>query len=263
MRRKLRAGLPAGITFTSDFHQLEAGDLRPGAPLLLRYDPLRIVPAGEAYVFGDPDRPITAHLRFLTDDRGLDVTLHSPAGVIACPRKTVTGQGSMLSARIDVPADADRVVIWFSFVTAAGAVVYDSAYGANYRFGFPAREITRVQATVSRHPTSPADRFEVAVTAATRVDAITVSYVLIADTACAKHELPLQRMDEAAGGQSLWRAADDVPHRAVVRFKLRYWIDGCQLVDDDAGVHYLAPAADPDRPPSPPPALLAAAAAWR
>ena len=96
MRQKLRAGTPAEITFTCDFHELLAGDLRPGGPLLLRYDPQRIVPRGEPYRFGDAERPVTAHLRFRANDAGIDVALRSPSGIVACPDVDVTGQGSML-----------------------------------------------------------------------------------------------------------------------------------------------------------------------
>ncbi len=46
MIERLGAGKPAEITFTCDFHELVGGDLRPGASVLLRYDPLRIVPPG-------------------------------------------------------------------------------------------------------------------------------------------------------------------------------------------------------------------------
>ena len=48
MIERARAGKPAEITFTCDFHELVGGDLRPGGSVLLRYDPLRIVPAGRA-----------------------------------------------------------------------------------------------------------------------------------------------------------------------------------------------------------------------
>ncbi|MFO1153875.1 MAG: DUF6209 family protein [Rhodospirillales bacterium] len=267
MRRKLRDGKPAEVTFTCDFHQLPAGDLRPGASLLLRYDPQRIVPADEPYRFGDPGRPVIAHLRFRADAPDTEVPLQSPAGTIACPDVDPTGQGSMLSARIAIPADADRLIVWFSFVRQMGETIYDSNLGANYRFGFPAREIIRIEATVERRPDAPSDRFEVAITAVERIDAVTVSYVLAADPACAKRELPLQRADETAEetahGQNLWRGDDDVPHGAIVRFKLRYRIDGCQCIDDDAGAHYLAPAPGTVRPPAPPMALVEAAATWR
>lgn len=52
------------FTYTNDFHKLLYGDLRPGAELVVRYDPKRIVPEGEPYRFGDPNSPIVAHAAF-------------------------------------------------------------------------------------------------------------------------------------------------------------------------------------------------------
>lgn len=263
------AGKPAEITFTCDFHELVGGDLRPGGSVLLRYDPLRIVPAEEPYRFGDPDRPVTAHLRFRQDGVPTDVPLRSPAGLVPYPDVDPTGQGSMLSARIDIPADAERLTVWFSYTGASGETHYDSDFGVNYRFGFPGREIEVVRATVIRLPDQPADRFELTVRAAATVEGMAVPFFLVADPACAKHELLLHRIvqpTETNGGSGLpylWSAATDVPHAAIVRFKICYWIGGRRLTDDNTGNWYLAPEPEPDRTPPPPPALLEAAAAWR
>ena len=49
------------ISFTNDFHELLRGDLAPGSVVTLRYDPLRIVPADDDYVFGDPEE-VTGHI---------------------------------------------------------------------------------------------------------------------------------------------------------------------------------------------------------
>jgi Family of unknown function (DUF6209) len=262
------AGKPAEITFTCDFHELMGGDLRPGGSVLLRYDPLRIVPAEEPYRFGDPDRPVTAHVRFRASAEPMEVTLHSSSGLVPCPDVDPTGQGSMLTARIDVPDDAEQLTVWFSYAGASGETHYDSDFGANYRFGFPGREIDVVEATVIRLPDQPADRFEVTIRAATTVEGVAIPYFLVADPACAKHELLLSRVDqrtEANGGSrlpSLWSATAEVPHGAIIRFKVCYWIGGRRLTDDNTGIWYLAPEPEPGRIPPPPPALLEAATAW-
>jgi hypothetical protein len=264
MRRRLHAGKPAEITFTYDFHELVGGDLRPGGPLLLRYDPIRIVPAEEPYRFGDPERPILAHVRFREGEAPIDVPLRSPGGIVSCPHVTVTGQGSMLSAQVMLPEDAGRLTVWFSYTTASGVIRYDSDYGANYVFGFPCREIAVVRATVTRQPKEPSDRFDVTVSAIPGVEDATVQFSLIGDAACIKHELPLQRVGELAGQERgiLWAAAIDLPHGATTRFNLCYWIGGRRLVDDNTGAFYLAPEPEPDSIPPPPAALLEAAAAW-
>lgn len=258
MRRRSRAGTPAEITFTADFHQLAAGDLRPGVPLLLRYDPHRLVPSGERWRFGDPDRPVRAHVRFHTDRPAAELALASEAGIVACPDQDPTGQGSMLSGRVDVPADADLLVVWFSWTGAAGEVHYDSAFGANYRFGFVCRDLDVSHATVDRHPDTATDRFELVVQADPAVEAITAQFVLLSDAGRMRHELSLVR-----GPEGRWEGAADVPRDAVLRFRIRYRLGPCLLTDDNAAAWYLAPPGSPDQPPPPPPALLAAAAAWR
>lgn len=265
MRQRSRAGKPASITFTYDFHELVTGDLRPGGPVLLRYDPRRIVPDTEFYRFGDPDRPIAAHVQYRQNETPTTVTLHSPAGVIPCPDVDLTGQGSMLIAQLQVPADAERLILWFSYASASGETRYDSDYGANYRFGFPCREIDVVQATVIRRPDQAADRFEVVVSAVPAVEQVIIEFSLVADPACAEHELRLQRTNDNSGlpHKVFWAAGTDVPEAAIVRFKVYYWISGQRLVDDNTGAYYLAPEPPPDRVPAPPHALLEAAAAWR
>jgi hypothetical protein len=259
------AGKPAEITFTCDFHELVGGDLRPGGSVLLRYDPLRIIPAEEQYRFGDPDRPVTAHVQFRAGGTPINVPLHSPAGMIPCPDVDPTGQGSMLSARIDVPEDAERLIIWFSYAAAAGETRYDSDHGANYRFGFPSRDIEVVRATVTRRPDETLDLFELTVSTTDAVEDVAAPFFLVADPARAKHEARLQRTneDEASGLGASWSATLDVPQGSIVRFKVCYWIGGRRLTDGNAGAWYLAPEPEPDRIPLPPPALLEAATAWR
>jgi hypothetical protein len=265
MTRRPWFGKPAEITFTGDFHEFASGELRPGGSLLLRYDPRRIMPAQEPYRFGDLERPVIAHLQFREGEEPLDVALGSPAGVIPCPAVTPTGQGAMLSARTGVPADADRLVIWFSSVSSTGAALYDSDYGANYRFGFSGREVQAVEAGVARRPDEASDTFEVSVDTAAAVEAVSVAYVLLADRDCIKHEVRLRPSSQAEapadGGR--WLGSIDVPHDAIVRFKVSYWIGGRRLADDNAGNWYLAPEPEPDQPPPPGDALLNAARAWR
>jgi hypothetical protein len=265
MRQRLHAGKPAEITFTYDFHELVSGDPRPGGPLLLRYDPNRIVPAEEPYRFGDPERPVMAHVQFREGEAPTDVRLRSPGGIVSCPDVDLTGQGSMLSGQVMLPEDAEHLMVWFSYTTASCAIRYDSDYGANYRFGFPCREIEVVRATVTRQPDQPGDRFDLAVSTTQAVEDATIQFSLVGDAACAKHEVWLQRVSEFAAEErwALWAAAIDLPHGATARFKVCYWIGGRRLVDDNTGAFYLAPEPEPDSIAPPPPALLEAAAAWR
>lgn len=265
MTQRLFLGKPGEITFTGDFHEIVVGDPQPGAPLLLRYDPHRIIPRKEPYRFGDPERPVIAHVLFRAGAPVFEVALHCTAGIIACPDVDPTGQGSMLSARLVIPADADLLVVWFSYDSASGVRFYDSDNGANYRFGFPGRELDRLAAAVERLPDAPFDRFQVSADAVSSVEAVRVPYVLVADRDCIKHELHLDRTGQADTHREAgrWGASIDVPHGAIVRFKVCHWVGGRRLIDDNGSAWYLAPAAEPDRTPSPPSELLDAAAAWR
>lgn len=264
MIERLWCGKPAEIAFTCDFHELVTGELAPGGSVLLRYDPLRIVPPGEDYRFGDTRQPIIAHLRFHQDQPPLDVELRSLAGIVPCPDVDVTGQGTMLQADVLVPADAQLLVIWFSYRRIGGAVLYDSDYGANYRFGFAGREVGHVLASVLRRPDAGSDRFDISLDAAPPVQAVSVPFLIVGDPGF-RHEIGLQRGPAGAdaGGAVRWSASADVPRDAIVRFKICYWIGDRRLIDDNASTWYLVPAPAADRPPLPKPALLAAAAAWR
>ena len=186
MIERVHAGKPAQITFTRDFHELVTGDLRPGAAVDIRYDPKRIMPEGEAYLFGDPARPIIAHARFRDGGQPIARPLESPAGIVVHPDTDVTGQGSMLSTSFSVPEDAERVTLWFSFPTAAGDTRYDSDYGANYCFGFPCRHIAVLAATVTDDPQASSYHFALSVAADVGVEEVAVRYYLVADPTCSR-----------------------------------------------------------------------------
>ncbi|MBK8175139.1 MAG: hypothetical protein IPK66_07705 [Rhodospirillales bacterium] len=264
MKPRAGTGKPAEISFTSDFHELPGGELRPGAPLLLRYDPHRIVPHGEAWRFGDPQRPVIAHVQFHPNATPLDVALRSPAGIVPCPDIDSTGQGSMLSVGIDVPADAEFITVWFSFVNASGTTAYDSDDGSNFRFGFACREIDRLQARIARQAGESSDRFSLILDAAKTVTAIHVQFVRVGDLGSVRTDAPLRAQGTADGDadRTRWGIEVDVAQGAVLRFRLCYWIAGRRLVDDNSGDWYLAPLPEADLPP-PPQELLDAAAAWR
>ena len=219
MSERVHAGKPAQITFTRDFHELVSGDLRPGAGVDIRYDPKRIVPDGEPYLFGDPGRPIVAHARFRDGDQPIARPLESQAGIVVHPDIDVTGQGSMLSTSFSVPENAERVTLWFSYPSAAGDTRYDSDYGANYCFGFPCRQIAVLGATVTGDPQASSGDFALSVAADAAVEEVAVRFYIVADPACAKNHansateprkrpagtrrLVGQRPGAAAGGRAL------------------------------------------------------------
>lgn len=263
MIERVHAGKPAQITFTNDFHELVTGDLRPGAAVDVRYDPQRIVPADEPYLFGDPSRPIVAHARFRDGDQPTERPLESKTGIVVHPDVDVTGQGSMLSTSFAVPENAERVTLWFSYPGAAGDTSYDSDYGANYCFGFPCRQIVVLAATVTDDPRASSADFALSVAADPAVEEVAVRYYVVADPACTKNYATLRRTEESdPEGRAVWSVSVPVPRQAVVRFGLFYRIGPHRFEDDDGGHYYLAPQPEPERPPPPSPELAKAAQAW-
>jgi hypothetical protein len=263
MIERIHAGKPAQITFTCDFHELVSGDLRPGSAVEVRYDPKRIVPKGEWYIFGDRGRPITAHACFRDGEQPILQPLESKAGVVVHPDIDVTGQGSMLSTSFSVPEDAERVTLWFSYPSTAGDTRYDSDYGANYCFGFPCRHVAVLGATVTTDPETSSGRFVLSVAVDAVVEDVSARFYVVADPACAKSDASLRRTEEIDRlGRAIWSVTVPAPRGAVVRFKIFYRIGRHRFKDDNGGHYYLAPQPEPDRPPPPAAELAKAALAW-
>jgi hypothetical protein len=266
MLKRREAAEPAQITFTSDFHELVTGDLRPGHPVVLSYDPFRIVPKGDPYVFGDPARPVIGSVQFRNGEAPLTLALHSPGGIIHHPDRDRSGQGSMLTARFIVPADADRISVWFSFVSASGEVVYDSDYGANFNFSFAGRDVAVLSATVDRATAPGPSSFSIRVATAGEIEAVSVGYHRAGDLAGRGGEVRLAKKTDEMDpqGRSIWSITGvAVPNSAVLRFKVYYWIRGRRFKDDNSGHYYLAPQPKPEHIPPPPPELAKAARAWK
>jgi len=265
MLKRREAAKPAQITFTNAFHELVTGDLRPGHPVVLSYDPFRLVPKSDPYMFGDPSRPVVAFVQFRDNEPPLPIALHSPGGIIHHPDKDPSGQGSMLKVRLVVPADADHLSVWFSFMSASGAVVYDSDYGKNFNFSFPGRDVTVLSATVEKTPAPRPGTFSVRVAAAPRVESVSVWYHRASDMTGRENEVRLEKTGETdEQDRSIWSVTGvSVPDSVILRFKVYYWIGGRRFKDDNTGHYYLAPQPEPEDIPPPPEELAKAALAWK
>jgi Family of unknown function (DUF6209) len=264
MIERRMARKPAQITFTYDFHEVVTGDLRPGHPVVLSYDPKRIIPEGEPYVLGHPEWPVNASVQFRDGEPETNVVLESPGGLVKEPDEDITGQGSMLKAQLMVPDEADLVIVWFSYLSRSGAMVYDNDHGTNYYFGFPSRDIAVLSATVDSDPQTLSSGFAVSVAAAVSVEAVSVRYRSISDPKAKKAEVKLEKTGQSDDlGRPIWSVAGvAVPYRSVVRFKVFYWIGGRRFKDDNSGHYYLAPQPPAEEVPLPPKELVDAAAKW-
>lgn len=257
MERSLSAQ-PATLSFTSDFHELLRGCLLPGHDVQLRYDPLRIVPPGDSYVFGDPARAITAHASFGAPGE-LSVVLESAVGMLPDRQPEITGEGPMLTATIDVPAYASELELWFSFETGAGTV-YDSDLGSNFHFGFPRAQISVLKADVSGEKKP---KFILEVSAVSDVHHVAVRIHPAKPGDFAPFDANLEDIDALSNGWRRWTLNDvNVPAGEIVRFKLYYWIGDRRYKEDNDGIYYLAPAPPQKKVPVPPRALAAALKRW-
>jgi hypothetical protein len=262
MTERTYAARAPRITFTLDFHELLRGDLAPGSTVTLRYDPLRIVPPGDGYVFGDPNRPIVAHAIFKPGELPVSRTLQSPSGMLENPDVDATGNGNMLVTDIAVPQDAREAQLWFTYTSPQAGPRYDSDDGCNFHFGFPRRQIRVISADVSDDAQAQRGAYSLRVAAVAEVERLVVRLRLVNDPQFEKTEIDLQRATAADAGWPVWALGGvAVPRGAIVQYKLYYWIDGIRYKEDNDGLYYLAP--QPKEPPAPPPPPEIAAAARR
>ncbi|VVM07304.1 hypothetical protein MAMC_01550 [Methylacidimicrobium cyclopophantes] len=247
------ANLPPRITFTADFHELVRGNLQPGQTVTLRYDPRRIVPAGEHYVFGDPTHRITAHLLFPPTGVVAAALLSSPSGMLNSPDYDETGDGSVLVGHVVIPAGARELVAWFEYESPHGAKHYDSDFGHNFHFGFASLQVELLQADVRE------GLLTAQVAASPEVDRLVLHWRIVGQESAGPKDVDLVRTDRRnEAGWPIWKMGQiEVPENAVVRLKLYYWIDGERYKDDNDGLYYSTGRMEEVVPP--PPAELATA----
>ncbi|HWR49855.1 MAG TPA: DUF6209 family protein [Bryobacteraceae bacterium] len=249
---------PAQISFTSDFHELLQGDLRPSAGLTLRYDPDRLVPPGD-YVFGDSSWPITAHLRYSDQGPLTEMPLRGP--VTPVPDRDPMGQGSMLTASTAVPAEARFVELWVSGQMSDG-LHWDSDYGRNYWFRFPYADIHIESAIVLPRERGQA-QFILDVRGVPEIERVSVRFFNAAASVPVRREEQLREAQRTAEGRRRWTLEDQVAPTSLVKFKMYYWIEGRRYKDDNSGAYYTADRPDlREEVPALPDALVAAARAW-
>lgn len=236
------------LVFTRDFHELTRGHLERGCPCTLSYDPARIVPPGDDYVFGDPSRPITAFVRFRADGPVTPIPLVSWAGTLEHAPTTVTGQGPMLKGEFRVPEDAEWIQVWFTFVDRSGQTQYDSEFGRNYTFRFLHEELQVERATVEGEPDRPLALFRCRVLAAAGIQELTVRYRIVNGPSPAEElwaALQWTGQTDPEGCVYWELPPTPVPCGAVLAFDLHYLLDGNRLKNDAQGRYFIA--GDPER----------------
>jgi hypothetical protein len=267
-------GRPPRITFTNDFHELVRGDLVPGRRVVLRYDPLRIVPPDDGYVFGDPNRPVIAHAASRrSGEEDATTVLVSPAGVLEDPDVDETGTGSMLRGELTVPSDAEELSLWFTYESPTAGTCVDNDDGTKFRFGFASVQLEIRSADVMSKAAGQKGKqagaaaatgvFVLEIAARPEVDRLTVRVAFVNHRELGKVDHDLMQDGPEEPGLKIWTLPDvKVPSDAIIRYKLYYWIGGVRYKDDNSGEYYLAPPPPPEKVPPPPSGLAEAAQRW-
>jgi hypothetical protein len=231
---------PASLLFTRDFHELRRGRLERGGECTILYDPARIVPPDEAYRFGDPERPVVAHLRFREGGPVMDLALQSRVGLLDYVPVTLKWDGPMLSATFRIPDDAQWIMSWFTFRSADGTIRHDSDYGRNHLLRFFG-EVHLLAAEVVSLPDGAAATFTCRVEATADVEAVTVRYHITNRPEVKEVERAMTPVgaDTPDGGRVWQLAGEQIPDGATVAFDLVYHIDGERHKEDNQGQYFI------------------------
>jgi hypothetical protein len=250
-------GKLAQITFTSDYHELVTGDLKPDVNCHISYDPLRIVPKDGSYVHGDPSKPIFIHVQFQENGPTECKELYSPNGIISDPHTDVTGRGSMLFQEVFIPGDAEELVIWFSYLNPnTNEILYDSDYDGHFHFRWPYHDAWVRKVDVIDDSTNSTSLFELEVGTIPSITQVSVNWRLINSTEPLKEVTPLNNISQTDNGTKIWTISTVAPKGAIVRFKLYYEVNGRQYKNDNASQYFLAPQPEPLKVPPPPKAPI-------
>jgi Family of unknown function (DUF6209) len=231
----------ASLLFTRDFHELRRGHLGRGGDCAILYDPARIVPDGETYLFGDPARPIVAHLRFTDDGPVMDLILESQVGLLDHVPTTFKADGPMLTATFRIPDNAQWIMAWFTYQSTDGQKVYDSAYGQNYVLRF-FDEIQLLNADITVDPSAPTATFTCRTETTADVEKMIVRYHITNQAELKEIESAMQPVSTGTSDDRRdWElAGEPVPIGAVLAFDFIYYIDGERHKENNQGQYFIA-----------------------
>ncbi len=227
------------LTFTSDFHELVVGDLKPG-PCVLRYDPLRIVPRDELH--GGNHR-IAAHVRFHPTGGEWHGDMIAPASAPYEQLADPMGDGYMLRTTFDIPPGCVELEVWFSCTHADGASHYDSEMGQNYWLRFGLKDLDIKQAKIAVATAAAAtDALDVQIDSVPAVERLSIRWRLANRPSFPRTVSDLVGAATAAGSKT-WSTAPGgiaIPKAATVLFDVVYYVNGRKYTDDNQGNWYLA-----------------------
>jgi hypothetical protein len=229
----------AHILFTSDFHELVRGQLKPGKECLLHYDPQRIMSGRSDYIHGSPDFNFIAHAQYLPQG-GEEVRLVSETGVLREAVLKENGQGSMLTAALSIPAGLEEIILWVSMTDTSGKIYYDSDFGRNFHFRTSGEDVTIVKAEVASNKSAGVSKFDLEATSVPAVETAMVRYRIT--NSGKPFEETCVALQRTIGEKGIyWKTGDiAVPFGSVVVYDLIYFIEGNRYKMDNNGNYYVA-----------------------
>ncbi len=217
------------IVFTHDWNQVLHGELEAGARFEVVYDANRLPEVRDTYQ-GRPTWSIMAFTQF-----------EPPGGPLIS--KPLSGDGDLLTQEFEIPADAEELVMWFSNSGRSGRTFYDSAFGENYHFRFPRRDLEVVATAFAPPETTEGDGhggLTVALSAALAVSQVAIEYT--PPPGLGGFRLRESIGLEVTGGgnqRRIWSISEyRVPGRDGVDFSIHYEVGGRRFRDDNGGKGY-------------------------
>lgn len=228
------------IVFTSDFHELVQGDLKPG-PCAIRYDPLRLIPRAE---INDENHHIKANIRFHPLGGLAELEMVVPANAPVEQLADAAGQGFMLEATFNLPAGCNTLEAWFSCTHEDGSVHWDSRMGKNYwlRFALEDLDIKQARVVAAKKKATAQDALKIEITSDPAVDRLVVRRRLTHPSGYPRVETSLTGT-VTEGTRKTWSTPPEgiaVPKGATVVFDVVYFIAGHKYTDDNQGRWYVA-----------------------
>jgi hypothetical protein len=250
MFRRTFQGNAPHITFARNWQQIQFGNLVPGWTVQIAYDPGRL-PEERSDYNGDPTWTITAFYQFSPGGPVRGNQLETPTGQVVARIADDPAEATFMTTSIDIPDDAQELIMWFLNTGQSGRQFWDSNEGANYIFRFTSLDIQGENATVVSDPETPFGGFEVSVTALPEVADVVVNFEVInnpPDDPFAGN-VPLVA-GELEDGRRTWAVSGvAVPRGANIRFQFTYAVGGRTYVDDNDGTFFYAPKPLPTHNP--------------
>lgn len=250
MFRRTFQGNAPHITFTKAWQQVPFGHLVPGATVRISYDPNRLPEERSSYN-GVPTWTITAFYQFAPNGSVRANQLDTPTGQVVTRIADDPVEATFMTTSIDIPDDAEELILWFLNTGQSGQQFWDSDYGANYIFRFTSIDIQGESATVVSDPETPYGGFQVSLSALPVVENVVVHFTVINNPPDQPFTGSVPLVSGAlVEGRRAWEVAGvAVPRGANIRFQFTYTVDSRTFTDDNDGAGFYAPKPLPTHDP--------------